>query len=117
MSLCEQASTRDFNRDGKSEELHVSVRMPLACDEIITGASLIAFLDVSLAVRTVVCVFVRACFLFACNATNVFVYHVCRVQQERIWTRWCESKARQPPALHPCWWMAISGLGNGACGL
>jgi hypothetical protein len=69
MSLCEQASTRDFNRDGKSEELHVSVRMPLACDEIITGASLIAFLDVSLAVRTVFCVSVRACF-FVCVQRN-----------------------------------------------
>jgi hypothetical protein len=45
-----QSSTTDANRDGKPDELRISATMPLASDEVITGATAIAFLDVQLSV-------------------------------------------------------------------
>lgn len=46
-----QSSSRDWNRDGIADELHLSARMPLQPDEVVTGASLTAFVDVTLSVR------------------------------------------------------------------
>jgi len=45
-----QSSTKDANRDGKPDELRISATMPLASDEVITGVTAIAFLDVQLSV-------------------------------------------------------------------
>jgi hypothetical protein len=46
-----QSSIRDNNLDGKLEELHISIIMPLQSDEVITSATGIAYVDVELNVR------------------------------------------------------------------
>ena len=48
---CAQSSTRDLNFDGIVDELRISARMPLLPDEVVTGTSMTAFLDVTLSVR------------------------------------------------------------------
>lgn len=47
-----QSSVRDFNLDGVADELHLSARMPLQSDEVVTGVTLMAFVDIKLSVRS-----------------------------------------------------------------
>lgn len=45
-----QSGTSDFNMDGKPDELRISMAMPLAGDEVITGVTALAWLNVQLTV-------------------------------------------------------------------
>lgn len=46
-----QSGTSDFNVDGKPDELRISMSMPLAGDEVITGVTALAWINVQLTVR------------------------------------------------------------------
>jgi hypothetical protein len=46
-----RSSTRDGNRDGMADELHLSAMLPLADDEVVMGATMLAYVDASLQVR------------------------------------------------------------------
>lgn len=50
LALLLQSGTSDFNVDGKPDELRISMSMPLAGDEVITGVTAIAWLNVQLTV-------------------------------------------------------------------
>jgi hypothetical protein len=46
-----RSSVRDDNLDGVADELRISAAVPLAADEVVTGATVIAFVDAELQVR------------------------------------------------------------------